>query len=60
MGFDNKYPYTDFHELNLDWILEQMKNLAAAWDEYQQNLTGENGEWPTFKSYIETNQRTGR
>lgn len=24
-GFDNKYPYTDFHELNLDWILEQVK-----------------------------------
>lgn len=54
MGFDNKYPYTDFHELNLDWILEQMKELAAAWDAYQEELTGENGEWPTFKSYIET------
>lgn len=24
-GFDNKYPYTDFHELNLDWILKQVK-----------------------------------
>lgn len=24
-GFNNKYPYTDFHELNLDWILEQVK-----------------------------------
>ena len=26
-GFDNKYPYTDFHELNLDWILQQMYQL---------------------------------
>ena len=24
-GFDNKYPYTDFHELNLDWVLEKIK-----------------------------------
>lgn len=26
--FNNKYPYTDFHELNLDWILAQMKELT--------------------------------
>lgn len=26
-GFFNKYPYTDFHELNLDWIIESMKKL---------------------------------
>lgn len=25
----NKYPYTDFHELNLDWILGQMKKLES-------------------------------
>ena len=25
----NKYPYTDFHELNLDWILNQMKKLES-------------------------------
>ena len=24
-NFFNKYPYTDFHELNLDWILSQIK-----------------------------------
>ena len=24
-GFDNKYPYTDFHELNLDWVLNKIK-----------------------------------
>ena len=31
-GFYNKYPYTDFHELNLDWIISNMKKLL---DEYQ-------------------------
>lgn len=24
-GFINEYPYTDFHELNLDWILKMIK-----------------------------------
>ena len=26
--FTNKYPYTDFHELNLDWFLEEFKKIA--------------------------------
>ena len=29
MGFLNKYPYTDFHELNLDYILEVMKTVET-------------------------------
>lgn len=31
----NKYPYTDFHELNLDWFLAQFKTLTDAWDSQQ-------------------------
>lgn len=27
----NKYPYTDFHELNLDWFLAQFKQLKDDW-----------------------------
>lgn len=28
--FDTKWPYTNFHELNLDWILETLKKQDAA------------------------------
>ena len=30
--FDNKYPYSDFHELNLDWILETVSSLEKRVD----------------------------
>ena len=30
--FDNKYPYSDFHELNLDWILKTVSNLEKRVD----------------------------
>lgn len=29
MGIINKYPYTDMHEMNLDWILDTVKKLDA-------------------------------
>lgn len=32
MGFFNKYPYTDFHELNADWLLNEMKKLDTKVD----------------------------
>lgn len=33
MAFSN-FPYTDFHNLNLDWILETTKDLNTKWDDY--------------------------
>lgn len=26
MGFINQFPYSDFHELNIDWVIKQTKN----------------------------------
>ena len=60
----NKYPYTDNHELNLDWFLEQFKLLLAAWDDlqaawqaYKEDLTGQweavEAAWQTYKNYID-------
>lgn len=41
-GFGNKYPYTDFHELNADWILnkitlfsEKIREMYKNWDEWK-------------------------
>ena len=35
--FDNKYPYTDFSQLNLDWFLLKFKELLAE----QERVSGE-------------------
>ena len=40
-----KYPYTDLHELNLDWLIQEMKDLDSRidglHDELKQELTAE-------------------
>lgn len=28
MGFINQFPYSDFHEMNLDWMLKELKNIS--------------------------------
>lgn len=35
----NKYPYTDFHELNLDWFLRRFKSLVTEWSEMEKDFT---------------------
>ena len=31
MAFE-RFPYTNYHDLNLDWIIEQVNKWAAEWD----------------------------
>ena len=34
MGLFDNFPYTNFHELNLDWILRVLKNIESTLDEF--------------------------
>lgn len=34
MGLFDHFPYTNVHELNLDWVLTMMKALEAEWDAF--------------------------
>ena len=37
MALYDNFPYTNFHELNLDWIIGEVKRIATEWD----NLSGD-------------------
>lgn len=36
--FINQFPYTDFHELNLDWLIKETKNLRVTMTELQEEF----------------------
>lgn len=50
--FFEKYPNTDFHELNLDWLLHKMRELEIDMDEFKvvNNITF-SGQWDITKQY---------
>lgn len=39
MAIFNNLPYTDLHELNLDWILKTLKKLNDEWEELKAYVT---------------------
>lgn len=49
MAFSN-FPYTDFHNLNLDWVLATTKDLNTKWDDYYKQWN----KWQAdVKNYID-------
>ena len=48
----NSYPYEDFHEMNLDWVLKKLKEMDAALDELHDQILAEALE--ATKEYVDT------
>ena len=48
-----EYPYTDFNEYNLDWIIKTVKDLSAVWAETQTEWGDVQTEWENYKNYID-------
>ena len=52
MSFLNKYPYTDFHELNLDWVLAKLHEMGVRIDEFEAvNTITFSGAWNITTQY---------
>ena len=51
-GFLNQFPYSDFHEMNLDWIIKQVKALASEMQNFEAaNKVNYAGTWDITKQY---------
>ena len=43
--FDNKYPYLDFHELNLDWVIAKITEFDKKLDDYEYTVLAKAKEY---------------
>ena len=43
--FDNKYPYLNFHELNLDWVIAKITEFDKKLDEYEDTVLAKAKEY---------------
>lgn len=52
MGFINQFPYSDAHELNLDWLIKTVKELGCKMDDFEAaNKLNYAGAWSIAKQY---------
>lgn len=49
----NKYPYTDFNEYNMDWIIKTVKDLTVEWASTKEEWGTIEQEWTDLKNYID-------
>lgn len=50
--FQHGWPYSNFHDLNLDWVLQTVRALADEWKQVQTDWTTQQDAFDSLKKYI--------
>ena len=53
MSMENLGPYTNFHELNQDWFLNEFNKLLEQWQAMQKNFDNLQDAFSDLKSYVQ-------
>ena len=53
MGLFEQFPYTNFHEMNLDWVVRITKQLIQEYTQLNQNVTDLTQAYKEIKAYVE-------
>lgn len=53
MSMENLGPYTNFHELNQDWFLQEFNKLVAQWKAMQKNFDSVRDAFNDLKNYVQ-------
>lgn len=53
MSMENLGPYTNYHELNQDWFLQEFNKLVAQWKAMQKNFDSLQDAFNDLKSYVQ-------
>ena len=53
MSMENLGPYTNFHELNQDWFLQEFNKLLANWKAMQKNFDSLQDAFNDLKNYVQ-------
>ena len=53
MSMENLGPYSNFHELNQDWFLQEFNKIIAQWKAMQKNFDNLQDAFNDLKSYVQ-------
>lgn len=53
MSMENLGPYSNFHELNQDWFLQEFNKLVAQWKAMQKNFDSLQDAFNDLKNYVQ-------
>lgn len=53
MGIYRQFPYTNFHDLNLDWFLSHFNEIMSEWETFKNEINNKVDELIDFKEWFE-------